>query len=148
MMLDKSNVEYMVTEAARLIRCAFVQQIENRNLTLRQAQVLAYIARHPGCRQADLAEALAKRNMTLTGVLDRLERQGLLERRQDPSDRRAHLLFLKDKASAELDTISSSTTNVREAALQNISEADITVLTNVLRNIAENLNSKTVKQHR
>ena len=36
----------------------------------------------------------------VTGVVDRLEAQGLIERRPDPQDRRMHRLFLTEKGSA------------------------------------------------
>ncbi|MGB9904756.1 MAG: MarR family winged helix-turn-helix transcriptional regulator, partial [Desulfotomaculales bacterium] len=35
---------------------------------------------------------------TLTGILDRMERMDLVERRDDPEDRRSLLVFLKEKA--------------------------------------------------
>jgi DNA-binding MarR family transcriptional regulator len=43
-----------------------------------------------------VAEVLACDASTLTGIADRLEERGLIERRLDPSDRRVKLLALTD----------------------------------------------------
>src|SRR5881398_2896088 len=40
----------------------------------------------------DLVEATGQRPSTLTGVLDRLESRGLIERRANPTDRRSFLI--------------------------------------------------------
>jgi DNA-binding MarR family transcriptional regulator len=45
----------------------------------------------------DLANALSIEGPTLTGLLDRMERAGFLERRGDPEDRRSVLVYLTNK---------------------------------------------------
>lgn len=45
-----------------------------------------------------LSQRLSMDGPTLTGILDRLEQSGFLERRDDPEDRRSLLVCLSDKA--------------------------------------------------
>ena len=59
-----------------------------------QRLVLRIVARFPGIPAGDLARLLHVHPSTLTGILARLERAGLLRRRVDARDRRRSLLML------------------------------------------------------
>jgi len=62
-----------------------------------QRLVLRIVGRYPGLSAGRLAELLHVHPSTLTGILERLGRQGLLLRRTDPLDRRRVLLTLTDR---------------------------------------------------
>jgi len=62
-----------------------------------QRFVIRIVGRFPGIPAGHLAEILHVHPSTLTGVLKRLERQGLIRRRLDARDRRRSLLGLTDK---------------------------------------------------
>jgi MarR family transcriptional regulator, organic hydroperoxide resistance regulator len=62
-----------------------------------QRLVLRIAGRFPGIPAGHLAELLHLHPSTLTGVLQRLEAQGLLRRRVDPRDARRSLLGLTEK---------------------------------------------------
>lgn len=69
-------------------------------VTAPQRLVLRIVGRFPGMPAGHLAELLHVHPSTLTGVLKRLERQGLLRRRADFRDRRRALLSLTEKGRA------------------------------------------------
>jgi MarR family transcriptional regulator, organic hydroperoxide resistance regulator len=62
-----------------------------------QRLVLRMVGRFPSASAGELAELLHVHPSTLTGVLDRLERRGLLQRREDPKDGRRSLFRLTAK---------------------------------------------------
>lgn len=62
-----------------------------------QRLVLRITGRFPGIPAGHLAQLLHLHPSTLTGVLQRLEQQGLLRRRVDPRDARRSLLGLTEK---------------------------------------------------
>jgi DNA-binding MarR family transcriptional regulator len=62
-----------------------------------QRLVLRIAGRFPGIPAGHLAKLLHLHPSTLTGVLQRLEQQGLLRRRADPRDARRSLLALTEK---------------------------------------------------
>ena len=71
-------------------------------VTATQRLVLRIIGRFPGLPSGRLAELLDVHPGTLTGIVKRLERQGLVRRRSDPRDGRRALLGLTDKGHASV----------------------------------------------
>ena len=67
-------------------------------ITTVQFYVLSSLWDTDGIKFKELASKLSMDGATLTGILDRLERQGFLKREDDPEDRRSVLIFLADKA--------------------------------------------------
>lgn len=65
-----------------------------------QRLVLRIVGRFPGIPAGHLAQLLHLHPSTLTGILQRLERQGLLRRRSDPRDGRRILVGLTEKGRA------------------------------------------------
>lgn len=62
-----------------------------------QRLVIRIVGRFPDIPAGRLAELLHLHPSTLTGILKRLERQGMLRRRADPQDARRSLLSLTEK---------------------------------------------------
>ncbi|MEM9407426.1 MAG: MarR family winged helix-turn-helix transcriptional regulator [Acidobacteriota bacterium] len=54
-------------------------------------QALRYVSAHPDCRGAEIARALSVAPTTLQSALDRMIRNGLIERRDHPKDRRGKI---------------------------------------------------------
>jgi len=83
-------------------------QLAEYGLTGSELNALANLAPGKGRPVSDLAAAAGIRATTMTSVLDRLERRGLVTRRSAPGDRRAVLVALT--ASGE-----SAAADIREA---------------------------------
>ncbi len=81
-----------------------------------QRLVLRLVGRFPGITAGNLAQILHVHPSTLTGVLKRLEKRGLLERKSDPLDGRKALFALTESGRA-LDVPSTGTV---EAAVQRV----------------------------
>jgi len=71
-------------------------------LTLAQFDVLVQLQREEGITQQQLADRLLVTKGNVTGLIDRLEREKLVERRSDSEDRRSNLLYLTDSGSAQI----------------------------------------------
>ena len=85
-------------------------------LTGPQRLVVRLVGRFPGITAGTLAQILHVHPSTLTGVLKRLEKRGLLERKADPLDGRK-ALFALTEAGRSLDSPSEGTV---EAAVQRV----------------------------
>jgi MarR family transcriptional regulator for hemolysin len=111
------SVGFLMHEVARLLRAEFTRRIEHLGLTQAQWQTLGHLARNQGLKQAQLAEILEIRPITLTRLIDRLQEAGLVERRPDPDDRRAQRLFLTTKAQPLIEKMWGEAARVREKAM-------------------------------
>ena len=77
-------------------------------VTAPQRLVIRFVGRQPGISAGTLAETLHLHPSTLTGVLHRLQKRGLVERRPDPADGRKALFFLT-RAGAMTDGVRTGT---------------------------------------
>ena len=139
--LPGRTLGFVLNDVARLLRKEFEQRARAGalGLTRAQASVLAYLARQEGINQASLAQILEVEPITLARLLDRLQAASLIERRPDPKDRRAHLLYLTEAAYPLLDRIFALAAEVREDALAGVPEADRDRLLDALLAIKANL---------
>lgn len=69
-------------------------------ITAAQLGALFALAERDGVVLGDLGRTLALANSAVSGLADRLEREGLAERRPDPRDGRAFRLHLTDRGRA------------------------------------------------
>ena len=87
-----------VAHAYHRIARRLEQALVPHGLTLAQFEVLARLHFDGPMKQNDLAQLLLVSKGNVCGLIDRLETAGLVERRTDPTDRRANRLILPDSA--------------------------------------------------
>jgi DNA-binding MarR family transcriptional regulator len=84
--------------------------IETAGITLQQHQAMLFIIGYPGREQVtigELAERLQVRHHSAVGLVNRMEEQGLVERRQNSEDRRQVLIGLTKKGIEVLESLTS-----------------------------------------
>jgi MarR family transcriptional regulator for hemolysin len=99
------EILFLLSDVGRLLRTLADQRARLMGMTRAQWAVLLRLERLEGLNQSDLAEDLDIQPITLTRLVDRLCDSGLIERRPDPKDRRAKLLFLTPAARPLLDRV-------------------------------------------
>lgn len=105
-------------------------------LTMPQARVLFTLVEAGEQSAGELAERLRATPSTITGITDRLVRQGLIERKEDPRDRRVVLLDLSAEGrSLTLEIAESSRKYLREI-LELLPEESLDKLAEVLEELA------------
>jgi MarR family transcriptional regulator for hemolysin len=133
------TLEFLLHEVARLLRRRFEQNARDSGLTRSQWQVLAYLANNEGINQSGLADLLEIEPITLCRIVDKLQTRGLIERRPDPSDRRAWLLHLTSAARPKLSQLRRLGEVTRGEALAEVPEADTERLLKTLQTLKTNL---------
>ncbi|WP_439814188.1 MarR family winged helix-turn-helix transcriptional regulator [Zavarzinia sp. CC-PAN008] len=132
---------FVLNDVARLMRKRFEQRARSEKLPLTRAQysVLAHLARNEGVNQTTLASILEVEPITLARQLDRLESARLVERRTDPNDRRAYILYLTETARPLLDRIWRIAEEVREEAMAGLPQSGRDTLVELLHSVRANL---------
>lgn len=133
------DLGFAIKDVARLWARLFRQRAAERSVTLDQCRVLAYLSRNEGATQVRLAELSETDPMTLVRILDRMEEDGWLERRQDPADRRVHRLFLKPAADPVLTEVLRIAERARREAMAGLSAAERARLLELLERVRVNL---------
>lgn len=85
-------------------RCETAHLAEH-NLTLPQFDVLVKLNHEEGITQQELADRLFVTKGNVCGLMDRMMEQGLVERRDDPQDRRAYMLHLTPKGRQLIESV-------------------------------------------
>lgn len=135
----EDNIGSMLADTSRLIRRAFDERARSIGVTRPQWQVLTTLKRNEGTHQGNLAEMLDTEPITLCRMIDRLQEADLIERRQDPSDRRAWRLFLTAKARQLLDDLQPLGREVMALALDGVTQEERDELRGLLDRIRQNL---------
>jgi DNA-binding MarR family transcriptional regulator len=130
---------FLIHDIARLIRRDFYARVQGLSLTQAQWRTLANLARMEGCRQTDLAEFLEVKPITLARLVDRLEQQGLVERRQHPQDRRAVQLYCTSKSRPLIERMRAIGIETEQRALTALSEHRQQQLLELLAQVRGNL---------
>ncbi|UUP17423.1 MarR family winged helix-turn-helix transcriptional regulator [Nitratireductor thuwali] len=137
---DPEAFGFLIFDLYRLIRSDMDQRIAAAGIgiTPGEARTLVHAARAGEVRQNVLAERMGLEAMTLSAYLERLERQGLVERLADETDRRAKLIRLTDKSTAVLEAIVSLGKEVRLKARGSMSDEEWEALQQTLKRIRSN----------
>lgn len=137
----ETNAGFLIHDVSRMLRGWFDERAQAMGLTRAQWRVLVHLAAREGINQKALAEILELDTVTLGRHVDRLERDGWLERRPDPSDRRAWLLHLLPAARPILDKMESLAEQTMDRALNGIPADErarfIETLTRMKRNMTD-----------
>ena len=132
------NLAFLIHEAAQAITIAYGTVMAPLGLTRPQVRVLVWVNHSPGITQAKLCEVIGNSPMAMTGLLDRMESKNLVERVDDPNDRRVKRIFITSGAlelKPEMDKISAI---FRQQARLGLTAEDIAITANVLKTMRAN----------
>jgi DNA-binding MarR family transcriptional regulator len=142
------SIGFVLFDTSRLMSTRFDQRAKGLGLTRAQCHVIVHLVRQEGINQARLAELLELEPISLARCLDRMEQAGWIERRPDPTDRRARLLYLTEKAKPVFDQILDVAAQVRQEALSGLSPGERDQLLELLQQVRGNLSDKSAPAER
>jgi len=138
---------FLINDVARLLRTHADQRARRFGMTRAQWAVLARLEYAEGLKQAELAELLDLQPITLTRLVDRLCANGLIERRPDPSDRRAKRLYLTPQARPLMNRLADLGQDMMTRVLEGFDGARLEAMTAELSGVRENLRAAISKKH-
>ncbi|MCM2359377.1 MAG: MarR family transcriptional regulator [Geobacteraceae bacterium] len=97
-MIDiEKSVGFLLAKAYQRACAIFKEEFDSHDLTPQQFGLLAFLWTEDGLSQAELSTRSQIDRTTMGGIIDRLEKEGLVERRNHPADRRAYQVYLTAK---------------------------------------------------
>ncbi len=133
-----STLGFLFSDIARLLRRNMDRRLQALGMTQAQWRAIARLARNEGMTQVDLAEGLETQPITVTRLVDRMEKAGWVERRAHPHDRRAVRLFLTPRSQPILAEMHARAAETMSEALRGV--AAHKELLDTLDHIKQNLN--------
>lgn len=124
-MFDLEKCVAFVTNVAakRLAEC-----LNNRlmiyNVTKSQWFAMYYINRNEYLSQKELAELMGASQPTITGILDRLEKQDFIERKEDQEDKRRKVIGLTQAGKEVNEKLTYIAEDFKNTCLENVDEKD------------------------
>lgn len=138
----EESVGWWVIDTANAFEREMAAALRPHGITFRQCQVLASLAMLGAASQAELAAQVGIEAPTLTGVLNRMERDGWIARRASETDRRKKLVEPLAKAQPAWERLVETAHSIRARALHGVSEEERAVLHRVLARIRDNLQNR------
>lgn len=139
---------FILADVARLMRVELDRCVTELGLNLSAGDIRALmnIVRFDGIRQCDIAKTMNVEPMTISAYLDRLEKNNLVRRQLDPTDRRARIVCVSDEARAVIDRILPLLDVVYERAMNGVDPQERESTESALETAWSNLSMRRVKE--
>jgi DNA-binding MarR family transcriptional regulator len=130
------RIAFLLSQLGADASAAFERALAPLGVTASEAGLLRLIGRNPGISQKAASEELGVGPSRVVAVLDRLERQGHLERRRSETDRRSHEVHLTDQGEQLLAAIRPLAEAHEAAFTESLDDGDLDRLADFLHTIA------------
>jgi MarR family transcriptional regulator, transcriptional regulator for hemolysin len=136
-----SEIGLLIARVSRVWRREADQALADHGLSHATAIPLMVLSRRgKSVRQGVLAEEMGIEGPSLVRLIDLLQAEGLVERREDPTDRRAKTLHLTPTGEAKVEEINRVLRRVRADLLIDIETSELAVTFDALQRIEHRAN--------
>lgn len=138
--MSNDKVAILIKKKALMIEKLSNHELAPYELTHTQYKILMLLYRmqdQPLC-QIDIETHFAMTNPSVTGILQNLEKKGLVERIQNPDDRRSKLLHLTEKALAMQTELHALGESLENQVTANLTPEESQQLISLLKKILAN----------
>ena len=142
--MSSLSFHYLSMAVHSMIQKNFMEQVKASGLTSGQPKDLRD---HNGANQKEIAAACHIEPGSLTSVLNRMEENGLIERRMLDGNRRTFYIFMTDEGSRLKNLVEDNFASIEKKAFRNISSEEQAAFMETFSKIYENLMNKGDTTH-
>ena len=135
----ENSVAYWIFATAHDLACTINEEFAGLGITHRQWEVLAWISYLGELSQTELADKMGIEAPTLVGVLDRMERDGWIQRIPSETDRRKKLIRVTERVEPVWAQMVARGLAIRARAIEGVSEEQLKNLRETLGIMRKNL---------
>jgi len=132
------TIIYLYTESRRLTKGLAAQF----GLTGPQLTVIKLLEELGDLSLSSLSERIRAQNSTVTGIIDRMEREGLVKRERSTTDRRVVYIRLSEKGQTLAREIQVEPMEIFRGALTSLSHEDLAALLSILTKLQKSVLSR------
>ncbi|APR87909.1 Transcriptional regulator, MarR family protein [Minicystis rosea] len=132
------TIIYLYTESRRLTK-GMAKEV---GLTGPQLTVIKLLETFENLSLSSLSERIRAQNSTVTGIIDRMEREGLVRRERSTTDRRVVHIRLSDKGQKLARQIQVEPMEIFRAALGSLSPSDLKDLLRIMNKLQRHVRAK------
>lgn len=141
----KEELLQLIFSVAKIGRLRLNRQLRKEGLTFPQLLVMKNVylrtqIEDKRASPAELSDLTGISRSTMTGIIDRLERDGLVERKKCSDDRRSQNIIFTKNGSALMENLNEMMDKIRREPLQALSAEQLLVLRGYLIQIETYLN--------
>ena len=133
----EKNHGYLLARAHQYFSFCLKEKLNKYKITPPQLGMLAFLWKNDGINQIQLGSRMNKDRTTISGIIDRLEKEGLVIRRKNPDDRRTHLIYLTPRAFDLKDELERLAAQANNEATVMLTKAEKEQLEKILRKILD-----------
>ncbi len=145
--MKEERLLYQIKELEKMIFRALllengtIEELSCKPLTPTQMQILEFILNHQQEEifQRDLEEVLNLRRATVSGVLQTMEKNNLIERVVSEKDARVKKIILNPKAKAMFEKREKKMQELEKVVISEIDSNDLISFLNILKQMKENI---------
>ncbi len=137
----EESVGYWLTQSTQAYHRVLSEWLVPQGVTYRQMQVIGWLKLSGELCQSELARRMMIEPPTLVRILDRMETAGWLRRSGDPLDRRRRIVLLTEEAEPVWEEIAACARQLRQVAVEGLTEDEARQLNRLLRRVSANLNA-------
>jgi MarR family transcriptional regulator, organic hydroperoxide resistance regulator len=133
------SVGFALAQLCKAHRYAVDVALREHQLRVGQEMLLIHLWANDGIPQTQIVEAMRVEPPTVTKMLQRMESEGLVERRPDPEDARLSRVFLTSRSRALRADVEAAWRSVEEVATAGLSHEERLLLRRLLVQMRQNL---------
>ncbi|MCI5754366.1 MAG: MarR family transcriptional regulator [Clostridiales bacterium] len=137
--MEKQSFHYLQYAVHMMIYKQLFAGLKDTGLSIGQPKVLDYLRDHDGAVQKDIAKGCFVEPASLSGLLDGMEKKGLLRRVANESSRRSVNVFLTSLGWEQVKRVEQVFGEIEKAALQGFSAQECEQIAGFQQRIYENL---------
>ena len=138
----EEELHYLLMRAFHVSNREVVARVRQDGLLPGQPKVLEYLHEHDGCTQKQLGEGCALDKSSITGLLTRMDQQGLVRRETAADDRRVSLVCLTDTGRTQAARVRRGCAEVDALAWDGIPPEERAAFLRTMRDILSNLQNQ------
>lgn len=140
---SEHNAGFYITKTSQYLKFAALSALHSLvledPLTFDQYELLYVLLHKDGLYQRQIGQILLKDRPNTTRLINILSEKKLIERKQDPNNKRKHRIFITKEGKDKVDELKPLKKKLQSKVMRGISEKELTSMLKTLEKIRNNL---------